>query len=74
MIDERQAMQKAREHLAAGVELELVDCPEPMYLLDRPENLFFFHVDPGHLRAGGDEVIVVRKRDGAVVAHELVGE
>lgn len=74
-ISGAKAMCLAREHLAADVQLELAARPpEPMYLVDHPEDLFFFRVDRGERRVGGDEIVAIRKRDGAVVDHATVGQ
>ena len=75
MMTEAEALREAREHLVAGIGLTPLARPRgPMYLTEDPAELFFFRVDRGELRAGADEIVGVRKRDGTVAYHGQVGE
>jgi hypothetical protein len=78
MITEAEALALAREHLVATMLSELRLTPVAYtggaYLLDDPSELLFFHVERGECRVGSSEIVAIRKRDGAVRFHGMVGE
>ena len=76
-IDAPEALQKARTRIlagnAAGVHTVPMEYHGGAYLADDPKDLFF-SVQRDHPVIGGDEIIAIGKRDGAIVFHGTIGD
>ena len=73
-ISEAEAVRKAQDHLLAGTQLTPVRYPGSMHLADDPAGLWFFRIDRAEMRAGGDEIVAVRQRNGTIAFRGVVGE
>jgi hypothetical protein len=73
IIDESEALDQARAWANGLGRVE--PCVPTGYVYDHdPAEYFFFSLDRGEWRVGGDEIIAVRKTDGRVSYGGFVGE
>ena len=73
IIDENDALDRARAWVKGLGRVE--PCVPTAYVYDHdPAEYFFFSLDRGEWRVGGDEIIAVRKTDGRVSYGGFVGE